>query len=226
MPSTATITSSDLTDFVAGTTIRSSQVDNNFSVWRGHNLPVSTDTSTAATSGTYDLGSPDHCWRGVYQQYGVMNINSTSTSVATPATTTQYAIYFKDDGYLYKKTSVGLETAVGAGGGALGVTGSRASPSTITAAGLTYNTAGSARQMWFITGDTTTGTDITANPQITAGSTVGQELILVGRDSSRPVTFEDGNGLSLNGPNFIANANSTIGLVWDTSVWVEMFRRG
>jgi hypothetical protein len=224
MPASATITASDFYVFSAGTTIRSAQVNTNFNLWRGHILPVDASTTAAAVSGSYDLGSNDHYWRGVYQQYGVMYANTAGSVPAAP-TAGQYAIYMKNDGVLYKKDSANVESPLGAGGGALGVTGSRASPSTITAAGgLVYNTAGSARQMWFITGDTTTGTDITANPQISLGSTVGQELIIVGRDSDRPVIFEDGNGLSLNGP-WTAYANSVLYLVWDTSVWLEVNRK-
>lgn len=66
MPTTATITSSMLTDFVALTRIKSAEVDANFSIWRGHNLPVTPDTSTAATTQTYDLGASDHRWRYMY----------------------------------------------------------------------------------------------------------------------------------------------------------------
>lgn len=224
MPASLTITAADFYVFAPGTRIRSAQVNTNFNIWKGHILPVDpTTTVAAAASGLYDLGTHDHYWRGVYQQYGVMYANTAGSVPAAP-TAGQYAIYMKNDGVLYKKDSANLESPLGAGGGALGVTGSRASPSTITATGLVYNTAGSARQMWFVTGDTTVGTDITTNPQITAGSTVGQELIIMGRSDTAFVLFEDGNGLSLNGP-FQAYANSVIGLVWDTSAWVEMFRK-
>jgi hypothetical protein len=216
MPSTATITT--WYNFTAGTTIRSSEVNNNFSIFRGHILPVDPNTTTAATSGAYDLGASDHYWRHNYLQASMFNQHSTFTSTVPSGFN---AIYFKSDGKAYTKNNAGTETALG--GGALVVTGTRASPTTITAAGITYSTTGGSRQQWYILGDTTTGTDITANPQISAGSEDGQELILVGRDDSRTVIFEDGNGLSLKGGSWTAYANSTLYLRWDTSVWVEVF---
>lgn len=72
MPSTATITA--FYEFSAETLIRSSQHNHNFSVFRGHLLPVHPNTATAATSGAYDLGSSDHRWGTLY----VTTINSTN----------------------------------------------------------------------------------------------------------------------------------------------------
>lgn len=217
MPSSQTITS--FYSFSALTVIKSAEMNTNFSTFRGHFLPVDPNTSTAATSGTYDLGASDHYWRNWYGQFNVYSQNATGPSSVPSGFN---AIYFKTDGKAYTKNNAGTEAALG--GGALVVTGTRASPSTITVAGIVYSTTGGSRQMWFITGDTTTGTDITANPQISAGSEVGQELIIVGRDSAYPVIFEDGTGLSLNG-TFNANADSVLALFWDTTNWVEMFRR-
>ena len=64
MPSSATITA--FYTFVAQTVIRSAHVNNNFDIFRGHLLPVDPNTSTAATTETYDLGASDHRWRNVY----------------------------------------------------------------------------------------------------------------------------------------------------------------
>jgi hypothetical protein len=77
--------------------------------------------------------------------------------------------------------------------------------------------------MWFIEGSGG-AVDVSANPQIAAGNTVGQELILIGRNDTNTVLFEDGTGLSLNGP-FDMGADNVLTLVWDTSVWVEVSRR-
>lgn len=68
MPSSATITSTDFTTFASGTRIRSAPMNTNFSVYRGHLLPVDPNTSAAAATGTYDLGSSDHKWRTVYAE--------------------------------------------------------------------------------------------------------------------------------------------------------------
>jgi microcystin-dependent protein len=66
MPSTATITSTDLTEFSPNTLIKSAEVNSNVNIWRGHLLPVDPNTSAAAATGTYDLGSADYHWRNLY----------------------------------------------------------------------------------------------------------------------------------------------------------------
>lgn len=220
MPTTATITA--FYSFSAGTQIRSSEHNTNFGNFRGHIIPVDPNTATAATSGTYDLGADDHYWRANHFQYGVLYQNTAGSVPAAPSAG-KMALYFKDDGKAYTKSPAGIEGALG--GGSLVVTGTRAAPSTITVAGITYSTTGGSRQQWYVIGDTTTGTDITTNPQISAGSEDGQELIIVGRDDTSYVLFEDGNGLKLNGP-FYAFADSTLYLRWDTSVWAEVTRNG
>lgn len=88
-----------------------------------------------------------------------------------------------------------------------------------------YSTTGAIRQLYFVVGDTTvTGTDITANPQISAGATLGAELVLVGTDDTKFVLLEDGNGLKLNGPMSLYQY-SKLHLFWNGSVWDEMYRR-
>ena len=113
MPTTATITA--FYNFTALTTIRSSEVNNNFDSIRGHIIPIDPSTSTSAATRTYDLGSYDHSWRSVHNQYGMMYAN-TAGSVPTVSTSTAYALYFKNDGNLYKKDSSGTETAFSAAG--------------------------------------------------------------------------------------------------------------
>lgn len=219
MPDTATITA--FYSFTPGTVIQSAKVNTNFSNFRGHIVPIDPNTSTAATSGAYDLGASDHYWRAGYFQALIFSQNA--ASYTAPAAGFN-SIYFKSDGKAYSRNSGGTETALGSGSGQLDCTGTGAAGITITAAGLTYNTAGSGRQMHFLRGDTTSGTDITANPQISNGSTVGQELILVGTDDSRPVILDDGTGLKINGPMTLYQY-STISLVWDGTLWAEMYRR-
>jgi hypothetical protein len=112
----------------------------------------------------------------------------------------------------------------GSGGGALLVTGSRASPSNITAAGGIAFTGPDSRQLWFVQGDSA-DIDVTANPQIAAGSTVGQELVLVGRNDTQSLKLEDGTGLSLRGEIYLI-ADSVLSLFWDGTNWVETSRSG
>lgn len=65
MPSTATVTS--FFTFVAGTKAKASEVNTDFSTFRGHIVPVNTDTTTSSNN-THDLGATDHQWRRLYLQ--------------------------------------------------------------------------------------------------------------------------------------------------------------
>lgn len=64
MPSSATISS--FYSFNPNTKARSSQVNANFALFRGHVIPIDPNTQTAATTNTYDLGVDDHRWRTSY----------------------------------------------------------------------------------------------------------------------------------------------------------------
>lgn len=79
MPSSATITT--FYTFTANSKARASQVNNNFSIFRGHLLPIDPNTITA-TDMTYDLGSDEHRWNNVYTKYIDLK-SSTSTSTLT-----------------------------------------------------------------------------------------------------------------------------------------------
>ena len=61
MPSTITA----YTTFVAGNTIKSSEVNANLSNHRGTLVPINSDTATAS-DGTHDLGSTEHKWNNAY----------------------------------------------------------------------------------------------------------------------------------------------------------------
>ena len=79
MPSSATITSTDLVTFVANTRAKASEVNGNFDLWRGHIIPIKTDTS-AADDSSFDLGSDEHRWRSLYTNTVDLE---TSTNTAT-----------------------------------------------------------------------------------------------------------------------------------------------
>lgn len=109
MPSSATITA--FYTFAPLTSIKSSEVNGNFSLWRGHVVPID-PTATALTNRSYDLGSADYSWRGLFAQYGTFYQNTTGSVPASPAAG-QMALYFKNDNLLYAKTPAGAEALVG-----------------------------------------------------------------------------------------------------------------
>lgn len=63
MPSTETITA--FYSFTPGNVIYSSQVNNNFSIFRGHFIPVD-PTAASFANNTYDLGSSSFRWRKIF----------------------------------------------------------------------------------------------------------------------------------------------------------------
>jgi hypothetical protein len=108
-------------------------------------------------------------------------------------------------------------------GGALVLTGSRASPEAISAAGGIAFTGVNSRNLWFVAGDGGP-IDITANPQIAAGSSDGQELKIIGTSDANYVTLDHGTGLSMNG-SYDLSLDKSIEFVWDGTNWTETNRR-
>lgn len=105
--------------------------------------------------------------------------------------------------------------------GMLAPNATKASPNVITASGG-ISILGLARELQFVKSNSGAVT-VTANPQIDAGTEVGQELILQGTSDTDTLTISDGTGLSLNGA-CVLKANSRIQLVWDSTVWGEVSR--
>lgn len=103
------------------------------------------------------------------------------------------------------------------------VTGSQASPTSITAAGGVSFSGTNYFNYNFIVGSPGAVT-VTANPQVAAGTNVGQQLVLIGTSATNTVTLADGTGLLLNG-SWVGSSNSALTLVWDGSNWKEISRR-
>lgn len=103
------------------------------------------------------------------------------------------------------------------------IVGSTGSPTLITAVGGISFSGSNYSNTNFIKGSGGAVT-VTANPQIAAGSSVGQVLVLIGEDNTNTVTLADGTGLSLNG-GIVMGLQSVIELKWDGTVWVEQSRR-
>jgi hypothetical protein len=116
-----------------------------------------------------------------------------------------------------------VDTAVGGASGAPSVIGSTGSPTLITAVGGIAFTGAFWDNVKFI-GGLAGPVDITANPQISAGTAIGQRLTIIGTDDTNTVKLDDGTGLSLNGSVILAN-HSVIRLIWDGTVWAEEARR-
>lgn len=145
-----------------------------------------------------------------------------------------YLRYGGSGGLVYTKQDNGLTTnwtslsGGGGGGSAYTAHGNSSSPITITAAGgLSPNS--DALQIWYVKATTSAGRmTVTANPQLAAGTTVGQHVEIVVVNSTDYPVFSDGTGLSLNGvwPSVSGPIlNATIGLEWTGTIWSESFRR-
>lgn len=65
---------------------------------------------------------------------------------------------------------------------------------------------------------------VSANPQIQAGSVIGQSLILFGTSDVNYIILSDGNGLSLNGAVNLKNKQSLM-LSWSGTEWWEVARK-
>lgn len=100
-------------------------------------------------------------------------------------------------------------------------TGTRVAPTAVTAAGgITLGTA--LRQLQFVVGSPG-AVVVSANPQVAAGTVVGQELLLQGTDNTKTVTLANGTGLELNGA-CVLKSGSRLSLVWDGTIWGEVSR--
>lgn len=176
--------------------------------------PVSVSSTNSAGTANGTVANADHQHQGVHSISASgepLLYNDVTLSAGTGITLTQVG------------QDIEIEaTGGGGGGGALVVTGSRGTPQNITAGGGIGFTGTDARQLWFIQGSGG-HVDVTANPQIAAGSTVGQELYLIGRNNDQTVKLEDGTGLSLNG-EWYAEEDSSLLLLWDGTNWTELSR--
>lgn len=124
---------------------------------------------------------------------------------------------------LYSAYLIGA-TSVIAGGGAAGYTpsGTGAAPNQVDpVVGVVIGLQ--ARQVRFVT-SLGGAQPVTANPQVQAGTTIGQELVLIGGSNVDYISLADGSGLLLNG-GIDLKKGSVIILLWDGTVWNELSRR-
>ena len=114
--------------------------------------------------------------------------------------------------------------ASAAGGVTPVITGTRAAPSAIVAlTGIAF-VGTSYFNIWFVEGSGG-AVDIAANPQIAAGSVIGQRLTLIGRNDTNTVKLEHGTGLALRGgtgAEIYLFADTIADFMWDGSNWVQI----
>lgn len=114
------------------------------------------------------------------------------------------------------------QVASASGGGALPtVTGSKASPQAITAAGG-VSVAGAINELQYVIGSPG-AVIVAASPQIAAGPNTGAQLTLIGTDDTKTVTLTNGHGLVLNGTCVLKNGSSLL-LSYDGTNWNEVSR--
>lgn len=120
-------------------------------------------------------------------------------------------------------STVGQIKALSSGGLYARAGMSRGLPLTILAAtGIVP--AGVAREVMFVQGPSVGTIAVTKNPQIAAGTIIGQELVIIGGSGTQILTLATGNGLDL-ASLMTLGAGNALGLVWDGANWSEAFRR-
>lgn len=103
------------------------------------------------------------------------------------------------------------------GGMSINIQGSLGSPINITAAGGITPTVGARIQLMFVQGSGGV-VDITANPQIVAGTIIGQVLWLYGCSNTNTLQVDDGTGVGSNG-SIILGLDWMAGYMWNGSYW-------
>jgi hypothetical protein len=115
------------------------------------------------------------------------------------------------------------DAIAGVGSSAPSIGGSTGSPQAVTAGAGINIISITWTNVAFVAGSGGP-VDITASPQVAAGTSVGQKLTVIGTSDTNTLKLDDGTGLSLNGSMVLGN-HSVIDLIWDGSVWVEESRR-
>ncbi len=98
-------------------------------------------------------------------------------------------------------------------------------PTNVSASGLTYSYTSGVSLKYVKVATASGAVTVTNNPQISAGTSEGYSLVLLGTSDSNYPIFNDGNGLKLNGECMLKEG-SMLGLIWLGSTWVEAFRNG
>lgn len=132
--------------------------------------------------------------------------------------TNNASLYLYYDNYTSKWRVVG-----GSGGSGRVVTNTFVLPTIVTAGGGITAMGGTDQDNYVAS--SSGEVNVTANPQVSAGTLDGQTLRLIGTSDTAYIVLEDGTGLSLNG-EWLSYSGSTLTLRWDSSsaLWREVSR--
>lgn len=129
---------------------------------------------------------------------------------------------------VYDSAASRWQVVGGSGGGAPQLYGSTGSPRSIVAAtgivsASSHMSTVAAEQIVFVVGSISGESDVSANPQIEAGTIIGQKMKIVGTSDSDFIKLESGNGLYLTGDWYSYN-NQSLDVWWNGTVWTESGR--
>lgn len=147
---------------------------------------------------------------------------SNAASSATDAETAQTAAEAAQTAA--EAAQAAAEAAAAAAAAAEVVIGTRGSPTAIVAGSGIAAPTTNADHLCYVQGSGG-AVDVSANPQIGAGTRNGQRMTIRGRSAVNTVLLEHGNGLVMNGAYNLGD-DSQIVFRWDTTNWVEESRNG
>lgn len=190
---------------------------------------AATATLTNKTLTAPVINSPTGIVKG---DVGLGNVDNTSdaTKDAATATLTNKTMSGAANTFTNIPAASAITGVLPAANGGASVTanGTAGAPQAVTAGGGVSLTSPTFFNIAFIEGSAGAVT-VTATPSITAGTSVGQRLVLVGKSDTNTVTLQDEAGLAtsdlrLNG-NWVSANYKTLELVWDGAEWDEVARR-
>jgi hypothetical protein len=179
---------------------------------------------TSLTSANIFVGNGSNVATGVAVTGDVTISNAGVTAIgATKVTAAMLNSGAATNGQVATANGSGGVTYVTPSSTAPATSGTDASPTTVTAGAGVVFSGSNYSNIYFITA--ASAITVSATPQITAGTLVGQKLILISKSATNTITLNDSNGLSLNGA-WVGGLDSVLELVWNGNAkWIEVARR-
>lgn len=177
---------------------------------------VDTNSSQVLTAKDYDGGTASNTSRFTAPSAAIATVSGLTRKAGTFAYATDTA-----EKRLYCDDGTNLMPVTGPK-----VTSSTGSPTNVTTSGITPS-AGQWFEVLFIQGSGG-AVDVTADPQIVAGTKIGQMLWLIAVHATQTVTLDNGTGLAINGTRVMGSDRSAghtvvLGLLWNGTTWQEVF---